>query len=279
MIRIESGDIIRKIQDHWTTKEILDYYQMDESTFKNNLQKSLNPKAYNGLMRDLRKNDKNGSKSKKYTQQKYIEIPIANVNNSAVLVKEPKEDDKEKEKNFSTIQVIKNKISTLNSLINELSKISSEYEESITDLKSSIEDNKKSIDKLEKENAEFTAKLDEIYQEQKKHGLRLTEKQEELKKLNQELEQLKTINIFFHENGEIEIEDPEKAEKKPITVSTNSDTLNLLLRYSELEIFTLKTLKSFANLISYVKKLKSVNKNFQVIIEDEILEKIFQELS
>lgn len=279
MIRIESGDIIRKIQDHWTTKEILDYYQMDESTFKNNLQKSLNPKAYNGLMRDLRKNDKNGSKSKKYTQQKYIEIPIANVNNSAVLVKEPKEDDKEKEKNFSPIQVTKNKISALDSLISELSKISSEYEESITDLKSSIEDNKKSIDKLEKENAEFTAKLDEIYQEQKKHGLLLTEKQEELKKLNQELEQLKTINIFFHENGEIEIEDPEKAEKKPITVSTNSDTLNLLLRYSELEIFTLKTLKSFANLISYVKKLKSVNKNIQVIFEDEILEKIFQELS
>ena len=186
MIRIESGDIIRKVQDHWTTKQILDYFQMDESTFKNNLQKSLNPKAYNGLMRELKRNDKLGGKSKKYTQKKCIEIPIANVNN-AILVKDSKEEAKEIEKNFSTIQVIKNKISTLNSLISQLSKISSEYEESITDLKSSIEDNKKSIDKLEKENAEFTAKLDEIYQEQKKHDLLLTEKQEELKKLNQEL--------------------------------------------------------------------------------------------
>ena len=251
---------------------------MDESTFKNNLQKSLNPKAYNGLMRELKRNDKLGGKSKKYTQKKCIEIPIANVNN-AILVKDSKEEAKEIEKNFSTIQVIKNKISTLNSLISQLSKISSEYEESITDLKSSIEDNKKSIDKLEKENAEFTAKLDEIYQEQKKHDLLLTEKQEELKKLNQELEQLKTINIFFHENGEIEIEDPEKAEKKPITVSTNSDTLSLLLRYSELENFTLKTLKSLANLIGYVKKLKIINKKFEVIFEDEILEKIFHELS
>lgn len=278
MIRIESGDIIRKVQDHWTTKQILDYFQMDESTFKNNLQKSLNPKAYNGLMRELKRNDKLGGKSKKYTQKKCIEIPIANVNN-AILVKDSKEEAKEIEKNFSTIQVIKNKISTLNSLISQLSKISSEYEESITDLKSSIEDNKKSIDKLEKENAEFTAKLDEIYQEQKKHDLLLTEKQEELKKLNQELEQLKTINIFFHENGEIEIEDPEKAEKKPITVSTNSDTLSLLLRYSELENFTLKTLKSLANLIGYVKKLKIINKKFEVIFEDEILEKIFHELS
>ena len=278
MIRIESGDIIRKVQDHLTTKQILDYFQMDESTFKNNLQKSLNPKAYNGLMRELKRNDKLGGKSKKYTQKKCIEIPIANVNN-AILVKDSKEEAKEIEKNFSTIQVIKNKISTLNSLINQLSKISSEYEESITDLKSSIEDNKKSIDKLEKENAEFTAKLDEIYQEQKKHDLLLTEKQEELKKLNQELEQLKTINIFFHENGEIEIEDPEKAEKKPITVSTNSDTLSLLLRYSELENFTLKTLKSLANLIGYVKKLKIINKKFEVIFEDEILEKIFHELS
>ena len=252
MIRIESGDIIRKVQDHWTTKQILDYFQMDESTFKNNLQKSLNPKAYNGLMRELKRNDKLGGKSKKYTQKKCIEIPIANVNN-AILVKDSKEEAKEIEKNFSTIQVITNKISTLNSLISQLSKSSSEYEESITDLKSSIEDNKKSIDKLEKENAEFTAKLDEIYQEQKKHDLLLTEKQEELKKLEQELEQLKTINIFFHENGEIEIEDPETAEKKPITVSTNSDTLSLLLRYSELENFTLKTLKSLANLIGYVK--------------------------
>lgn len=278
MIRIESGDIIRKVQDHWTTKQILDYFQMDESTFKNNLQKSLNPKAYNGLMRELKRNDKLGGKSKKYTQKKCIEIPIANVNN-AILVKDSKEEAKEIEKNFSTIQVIKNKISTLNSLISQLSKISSEYEESITDLKSSIEDNKKSIDKLEKENAEFTAKLDEIYQEQKKHDLLLTEKQEELKKLEQELEQLKTINIFFHENGEIEIEDPEKAEKKPITVSTNSDTLSLLLRYSELENFTLKTLKSLANLIGYVKKLKIINKKFEVIFEDEILEKIFHELS
>ena len=278
MIRIESGDIIRKVQDHWTTKQILDYFQMDESTFKNNLQKSLNPKAYNGLMRELKRNDKLGGKSKKYTQKKCIEIPIANVNN-AILVKDSKEEAKEIEKNFSTIQVIKNKISTLNSLISQLSKISSEYEESITDLKSSIEDNKKSIDKLEKENAEFTAKLDEIYQEQKKHDLLLTEKQEELKKLNQELEQLKTINIFFHENGEIEIEDPEKAEKKPITVSTNSDTLSLLLRYSELENFTLKTFKSLANLIGYVKKLKIINKKFEVIFEDEILEKIFHELS
>ena len=278
MIRIESGDIIRKVQDHWTTKQILDYFQMDESTFKNNLQKSLNPKAYNGLMRELKRNDKLGGKSKKYTQKKCIEIPIANVNN-AILVKDSKEEAKEIEKNFSTIQVIKNKISTLNSLISQLSKISSEYEESITDLKSSIEDNKKSIDKLEKENAEFTAKLDEIYQEQKKHDLLLKEKQEELKKLNQELEQLKTINIFFHENGEIEIEDPEKAEKKPITVSTNSDTLSLLLRYSELENFTLKTLKSLANLIGYVKKLKIINKKFEVIFEDEILEKIFHELS
>ena len=278
MIRIESGDIIRKVQDHWTTKQILDYFQMDESTFKNNLQKSLNPKAYNGLMRELKRNDKLGGKSKKYTQKKCIEIPIANVNN-AILVKDSKEEAKEIEKNFSTIQVIKNKISTLNSLISQLSKISSEYEESITDLKSSIEDNKKSIDKLEKENAEFTAKLDKIYQEQKKHDLLLTEKQEELKKLNQELEQLKTINIFFHENGEIEIEDPEKAEKKPITVSTNSDTLSLLLRYSELENFTLKTLKSLANLIGYVKKLKIINKKFEVIFEDEILEKIFHELS
>ena len=278
MIRIESGDIIRKVQDHWTTKQILDYFQMDESTFKINLQKSLNPKAYNGLMRELKRNDKLGGKSKKYTQKKCIEIPIANVNN-AILVKDSKEEAKEIEKNFSTIQVIKNKISTLNSLISQLSKISSEYEESITDLKSSIEDNKKSIDKMEKENAEFTAKLDEIYQEQKKHDLLLTEKQEELKKLNQELEQLKTINIFFHENGEIEIEDPEKAEKKPITVSTNSDTLSLLLRYSELENFTLKTLKSLANLIGYVKKLKIINKKFEVIFEDEILEKIFHELS
>ena len=278
MIRIESGDIIRKVQDHWTTKQILDYFQMDESTFKNNLQKSLNPKAYNGLMRELKRNDKLGGKSKKYTQKKCIEIPIANVNN-AILVKDSKEEAKEIEKNFSTIQVIKNKISTLNSLISQLSKISSEYEESITDLKSSIEDNKKSIDKLEKENAEFTAKLDEIYQEQKKHDLLLTEKQEELKKLEQELEQLKTINIFFHENGEIEIEDPEKAEKKPITVSTNSDTLSLLLRYSELENFTLKTLKSLANLIGYVKKLKILNEKFEVIFEDEILEKIFHELS
>ena len=278
MIRIESGDIIRKVQDHWTTKQILDYFQMDESTFKNNLQKSLNPKAYNGLMRELKRNDKLGGKSKKYTQKKCIEIPIANVNN-AILVKDSKEEAKEIEKNFSTIQVIKNKISTLNSLISQLSKISSEYEDSITDLKSSIEDNKKSIDNLEKENAEFTAKLDEIYQEQKKHDLLLTEKQEELKKLNQELEQLKTINIFFHENGEIEIEDPEKAEKKPITVSTNSDTLSLLLRYSELENFTLKTLKSLANLIGYVKKLKIINKKFEVIFEDEILEKIFHELS
>ena len=278
MIRIESGDIIRKVQDHWTTKQILDYFQIDESTFKNNLQKSLNPKAYNGLMRELKRNDKLGGKSKKYTQKKCIEIPIANVNN-AILVKDSKEEAKEIEKNFSTIQVIKNKISTLNSLISQLSKISSEYEESITDLKSSIEDNKKSIDKLEKENAEFTAKLDEIYQEQKKHDLLLTEKQEELKKLNQELEQLKTINIFFHENGEIEIEDPEKAEKKPITVSTNSDTLSLLLRYSELENFTLKSLKSLANLIGYVKKLKIINKKFEVIFEDEILEKIFHELS
>ena len=278
MIRIESGDIIRKVQDHWTTKQILDYFQMDESTFKNNLQKSLNPKAYNGLMRELKRNDKLGGKSKKYTQKKCIEIPIANVNN-AILVKDSKEEAKEIEKNFSTIQVIKNKISTLNSLISQLSKISSEYEESITDLKSSIEDNKKSIDKLEKENAEFTAKLDEIYQEQKKHDLLLTEKQEELKKLEQELEQLKTINIFFHENGEIEIEDPEKAEKKPITVSTNSDTLSLLLRYSELENFTLKTLKSLANLIGYVKKLKIINKKFEVSFEDELLEKIFHELS
>ena len=154
MIRIESGDIIRKVQDHWTTKQILDYFQMDESTFKNNLQKSLNPKAYNGLMRELKRNDKLGGKSKKYTQKKCIEIPIANVNN-AILVKDSKEEAKEIEKNFSTIQVIKNKISTLNSLISQLSKISSEYEESITDLKSSIEDNKKSIDKLEKETAEY----------------------------------------------------------------------------------------------------------------------------
>lgn len=275
MIRIASGDIIRKIQEHWTTKQILDHYQMNESTFKNNLRKSLNPKAYEGLMRDLKKNDKNGGESKKYTQKKHIEIPITTTN----TVKQPQEENKEKVETFSPIQVIKNKISTLDSLISELSKISSEYEESITDLKSSIEDNKKSIAKLEKENAEFTAKLDEIYQEQKKHGLLLEEKQEELNKLNQELEQLETINIFFHENGEIEIEDPEKAEKKPITVATNSDTLNLLLTYPEMENFTLKTLKSFASLIGYVKKLKLINKNFEVIFENEILEKIFQELS
>lgn len=280
MIRISSGEVIRKIQqEHYTTKDLLEYFQMTEDTLKSNMKSSLNPKTYNALLRDLKKNDKQGQKSNKYAQKQHIEIHLPE------KATENCESKKVEKEILSPIQITKNKIEDISRDLENIKNKCLEYGASISKYENSITENdarisllNSEISNLESKNEELSRLIEKITQDKKQQLDLYEEKRYKLVELQSEIKHLETIIIFFHSNGEIEIEDPASSEKTNISFAGNQAILDSLLVYSDLEDFTLKVLKSFASLIGYTKKIKSSGKNFEIAFDEKTFEKVFEEI-
>lgn len=270
MNRIDA-EIVRKIKSGSTTKEMLEYYQMDEDFFMKNLEKSLSRRAFEDMKRTLKKNDKNAQKSDRYKKATKVNILLPSDSNSSENLKE--------ENKFSQSEIIKNQIKEAESNIQEMINLSSEYEKKLIGIEISIKENNSQILNLQLINKKLSKEHEKISKDNDLKIKLINERKERLSKLKEDLKNLEKVLIYFNSDGEIEIEDP-SSEKKGVLFAENKDVLdNLLITYSkELEIYTLKVIKSFASLIGYVKRLKNSDRSFEIAFEDDNFEKIFSEI-
>lgn len=271
MNRIDA-EIVRKIKSGSTTKEMLEYYQMDEDFFMKNLEKSLSRRAFEDMKRTLKKNDKNAQKSDRYKKATKVNILLPSDSS-------PNSSEELKENKLSQSEIIKNQIKEAESNIQEMINLSSEYEKKLIGIEISIKENNSQMLNLQSINKELSKEHEKISKDNDLKIKLINERKERLSKLKEDLKNLEKVLIYFNSDGEIEIEDP-SSEKKGVLFAENKDVLDkLLITYSkELETYTLKIIKSFASLIGYVKRLKNSDRSFEIAFEDDNFEKIFSEI-
>ena len=265
--RINGKKMEVEIKNGTTMEEFLEKYDCSRDEFLEYLQKNFSENARNSMLRSIAKNSKKIKKQSKKEQQPINENQICEVTMQVeedVTVNnnhDDLQDMKEKEKNME-LQIYEQEKEHQKSLSKRkclFEQLRIQKEKMIC-LKKIIEKRQMEVENISKEINEVTNKISTEKEE-------IFNNKQILEEIRDYIKNLEKISIFVYENGEIEIENSELPE-----LSGYEDTFDSLIHNNFVENLSLKQIRQLAKLIVLEKQLEKEGKEYELTIENKMLE-------
>lgn len=253
-----------KLKRGWTEEDFLNALGIDNEAFEELLRKNFYPVYLKEVNIQLKKNEKSRKKEL----------------NAKLPKKVMKVEKAQEKKELSREELLKN-----------FEQCKKELEDRIiameVDGKSLHQKRKRCIDELEKEQAQIKSIEEQIMKHKENVTLLLEnldnvnssisdilakrrKADEEMIKIEQQINSLKLVTIFFYENGDIE------SDSSDLNIEQSSDEIFKMLVLDDLvEELTLKQIKQLAKLLCVGRYLSSQNKKYEITFESKIMEEIF----
>ena len=284
MMKQLTGKIMEeKLKIGWTTTDFAQFFDVTEEEFLNRLNKAFTEKACADILRRLKRNDKFHRKAclAVLNRKKIKSNPQNDVKSSDFLSGE----EDEKTETSTYLENLEKTEHELSDLIiglesehkalfqkrNCLAKDLMQEKQVLLDFVNKLSKHKETILKIIADCQDLTSKMHEKM-------INISTKRQELESIRSEIKELKKIQIFFYENGEIEFLNGES--KIPDEAIQASDNLfNQLVSNHLLENATVKTIKQLSCLISITRYMSEQQFEFNITFEDSEIEKIFENIS
>lgn len=280
------------IKNHWTLEDFIQNYGITEETFW-----QLIKELFHGDATEVRRQLKNNRKQSERKPSQKVEIPASNeLLDETIQVEQRGEKKSEMEEKVEASETLDDQenIEKMRELLKaEQEKAESARQEIIAleltheslvarkrdiqtnelpTLKKLLEEYKQKILEAQSLVISFNNELNEVVAKMEDINATLSEKREELQTLEDEINALKTVNIFVYNTGEIEISAstevriPEDSEVDWVSIVTNNG--------EQCKSMTIAQIQSVAKTLKIVKEMES----WQIAFEDDACKKLFDSL-
>lgn len=277
--RINGKKMEVEIKNGATMENFLEKYNCTRDEFLEYLHKNFSENARNSMLRSIAKNSKKIKKQSRNEQQlimdeeKSCEVTMEMHIEELAAVTTDNNDQKlqemkKKEKNLE-LQIYEQEkehqknLSKRRSLFEQL-RI---QKEKMLELKKIIEKRQLEVENISKEINEVTNKISVEKDE-------LFNNKQILEETRDYIKNLEKISIFVYENGEIEIENSETPE-----ITDWQNEFETLINDEAVENLSVKQIRQLAKLTVLEKQFEKEGKEYELTIEDEIVEKIVKTIN
>ena len=271
--RINGKKMEVEIKNGTTMEEFLEKYDCSRDEFLEYLQKNFSENARNSMLRSIAKNSKKIKKQSKKEQQLINEKNEENENQICEVTMQV-EEDVTVNNNHDDLQEMKEKEKNVELQIYEQEK---EHQKSLSKRKCLFEQLriqkekmiclKKIIEKRQMEVENISKEINEVTNKISTEKEEIFNNKQILEEIRDYIKNLEKISIFVYENGEIEIENSELPE-----LSGYEDTFDSLIHNNFVENLSLKQIRQLAKLIVLEKQLEKEGKEYELTIENKMLE-------
>ena len=285
MMKQLTGKIMEeKLKIGWTTTDFAQFFDVTEEEFLNRLNKAFTERACADILRRLKKNDKFHKKAclAVLNRKKIKSNPQNDVKSSDFLSGE----EDEKTETSTYLENLEKTEHELSDLIiglesehkalfqkrNCLAKDLMQEKQVLLDFVNELSKHKETILKIIADCQDLTSKMHEMM-------LNISIKRKELESIRSEIKELKKIQIFFYNNGEIEFLNGESIKIPDEAIQASDNLFNQLVSNPLLENATVKTIKQLSCLISITRYMSQQQFEFDITFEDSKMEKIFENIS
>ena len=289
---VNAKNIRINIKNHWTLEDFIRNYGCTEEAFW-----QLIKDLFHGDVTEVKRQLKINSKQSERKTSAKLESPTLNGGlDEANLLEKRKEEKSEmqervaesetinEEENFEKMkELLKAEEKRAENTRQEIIALEITHESLISrkrdiqgkelpKLKKMLEEYKQKILEAQKQVISFNNELNEVIGKMEDINATLSEKREELQALEDEINALKTVNIFVYSTGEIEISAsteiriPEDSEVDWVSIVTSNA--------EQCKSMTIAQIQSVAKVIEIVKELKS----WQIVFENDACQKVFDNL-
>ena len=279
-----------KLKRGWTVASFADYFQISEEDFLVRLKKTFRSNTYEGMKRRLEQNAKIRKKAEQPpSNSKRVDIP--NISIPVVQKLSFRDLDLDDSETVLTKTEPKSHLETLKELEKDLSEslisLEGEHKELVQkrkSLKASLYKERLALIEFLKQLTEHRENFREIVRcydnlsiEMCNKMSEISDKKSQLEDIRLQIEEQEKIQIFFYENGEIEF----LGERNSFDVSDGDIDImfNRFISNPSFENLTVKVIRQLAYLILLTQSLSMANKKYEIIFEDEAIEKIFEKFS
>lgn len=253
--RINGKKMEVEIKNGATMENFLEKYNCTRDEFLEYLHKNFSENARNSMLRSIAKNSKKIKKQSRNEQQ--------------LIMDEEKSCEVTMEMHIEELAAV----TTDNKHQKNLSKRRSLFEqlriqkEKMLELKKIIEKRQLEVENISKEINEVTNKISVEKDE-------LFNNKQILEETRDYIKNLEKISIFVYKNGEIEIENSETPE-----ITDWQNEFETLINDEAVENLSVKQIRQLAKLTVLEKQFEKEGKEYELTIEDEIVEKIVKTIN
>lgn len=270
--RINGKKMEVEIKNGATMEDFLEKYNCSRDEFLEYLKKNFSESAMNSMLRNITRNSKRTKRQSKNEQKHMNESQICEetmqiheheevaTNNNDEILQEMKEKEKNVELQiFEKEKEHQKSLSKRKNLFEQLRK----QKEKMLDLKKIIEQRQIEVENISKEINEVTNKISAEKED-------LSNDKQMLKEVRDYIKNLEKTSIFVYENGEIEIENSKTQQE----ITDWQNEFEILITNDLVENLSVKQIRQLAKLIVLEKQLRKEGKEYEVTIENKMLETV-----
>lgn len=265
MHNLNGGLMERKLKEGWVLADFSKYFGITDEEFEARLRKSFAENAVKAMMLRISRNQKRKEQKMRKVERKTYKM-AEKVIVEEIVEKESSEEKLEALKNDKIL--LEEKIRCLESARKKLQNSKRANQQKLQKLEDVLINLRKSVEENMKKASEAMSSLEEIATSIESTNLEIKNLNQKLDLVISDIASLEKIQIFVYKNGSIEM------GNEVVEVEEWNNIFNDLSSDLKFEDLTLKQIKLLAKLLVLTKGLE---RQFEIIFEDEVLEKIFKE--
>lgn len=255
----------------WIVEDYLKYFEISEEAFFEALKKNFSKKAFQGIKRHLKSNEKNKKSSSKSVSTSLENSDYSETSNSRcnqvpsikeLQAQEQLLSDKLCENESYKITLFTNRQKIKDNLLKQ--------RDNLIALTKQLEKSKIIVDNLCKDFVEINSKFDGVNAE-------ISETKKLLENVRKEIQKQQKISLFIYDNGEIETDN--KKVSLLIGSIEESQVFNTLVQNDLVESLTVKQIRQLAKVIILIKAIKTNGLKYEITFENASVEEVFGELN
>lgn len=255
----------------WIVEDYLKYFEISEEAFFEALKKNFSKKAFQGIRRHLKSNEKNKKSSSKSVSTSLENSDYSETSNSRcnqvpsikeLQAQEQLLSDKLCENEAYKITLFTNRQKIKDNLLKQ--------RDNLIALTKQLEESKNIVDNLCKDFVEINSKFDGVNAE-------ISETKKLLENVRKEIQKQQKISLFIYDNGEIETDN--KKVSLLIGSIEESQVFNTLVQNELVESLTVKQIRQLAKVIILIKAIKTNGLKYEITFENASVEEVFGELN
>jgi len=260
-----------KLKQGWTSSDFANHLECSEEEFWDLFQKNFSGTAYENFCRELRSNEKARNKAKRNALARIHVVDSDNIEDTSVSADDtPSEIDlltsleQEKKAIEEKCSKLTQDGQTLSKTLDDIIQQINAQSTFVENLRRQLSNEENILSSLEQSKKSLNSELADIV-------AAVTNLNIHKANIQARINLLKKVTIFVYSDGSVELSKDSSYE-----LVDAPETFKELLNTEELEVLTIKQLKSLAKVISLIRKLKENGNKFEISFENEICENFFE---
>lgn len=270
MKHITAKLMYEKLKQGWTASDFASHLECSEEEFWNLFQKNFSGQAYDNFKRELNSNEKARNKAKRNALARIHVVNSDSFEADSIPEATPDTEvdllaalEKERDELNKKCRQLTLDSQSLNKELDDITPQINAQQELLETLRNQLKNEESILSSLQQKRKSLTTELADII-------AAVTNLNIHKSKIQDKIDLLKEVIIFVYDDGNVEMSDDS------YELTDAPETFRELLNMEELEVLTIKQLKSLAKVVDLIRKLKENGNNFKISFENEICANFFE---